>query len=782
MKCPKCFADNSDTARFCSNCAAPLLPDTDSPSFPTETLQSRSDRLTRGTVFANRYEIIEELGAGGMGRVFRAEDTRIKEQVAIKLIRSEIAADGKTIDRFRNELKTARKIRHKNVTGMYDLGEAKGIYYITMEYVSGEDLKGLIRRVGQIPVAKSLAIAGQICEGLSEAHALGIVHRDLKPSNVMIDRDGNARIMDFGIAHSVETKGTTDLDIAIGTPEYMPPEQSASGEIDPRSDIYSLGIILYEMLTGRLPFIADTTIEIIQKHRTEKPRDPRDINAHIPEGLSRIILRCLEKDKNRRWPDIRELLAALRAVGKLKTEKINPEDFKTSIAVLPFKNMSADPEQNYFCEGMAEELINVLAQIKGLRVVARTSAFSFQGRDTDIREIGRKLNVESVLEGSVRKAGQKLRITAQLISVADGYHIWSERFDREMTDVFAIQDEIAQAVASRMKSDLEGEREQGLAKRYTDSVEAYHLYLKGIYWRRMLTVDRVTNSIEYFKRAIEKDPGYALAYAGLAYVYQILHFYSPSPTKDLYSRSLEAAKKALELDDNLAEAHEAMGVIKIYWEWDWEGGKRELQRTLELNPSYIWARFHIANLHLYTGHIDKALDVLTKIHNLDPLNPAFTRAMGECNLQAGRLLEAEKFIMETLEIDPCLPPTWIMLGYIYLRQSRFEEAIEVMKKDSVKGSMQEINIGIVHARMGNQGEAERILSKWMERSSKEFVSHYYMAVLCFALGRKDSGFDLLDKAYREHDGWLMSAKIDFLMDEVRDDPRYSALLEKLNFV
>jgi len=743
-------------------------------------MDSPPERLSRGTVFAGRYEIIEELGTGGMGRVYRAEDTKVKEQIALKLIRPEIAADGKTIDRFRNELKTARRIRHKNVTGMYDYGEDRGTHYIAMEYVPGEDLKSLIRRVGELPVAKSLAVAGQICDGLSEAHALGIVHRDLKPSNIMIDKEGNARIMDFGIARSIEAKAVTDTDLIIGTPEYMSPEQAECRDVDRRSDIYSLGIILYEMLTGRLPFEAESAVGFLLKHKTEKPKDPVELNALIPESLGRIVMRCLEKDREKRWPDALELLAALRAGEGPKTEKLGPAGEKTSIAVLPFKNMSADPEQDYFCEGLAEELINVLTQVGGLRVVARTSAFSFHGKDTDIREIGRKLNVENVLEGSVRKAGQKLRITAQLINVADGYHLWSERFDREMTDVFAIQDEIAQAVAARMKTDFEGGPTAGLAKRYTDNIEAYHLYLKGIYWRRMLTVDRVSKSIEYFNRAIEKDPGYALAYAGLAYVYQILFFYSPSPSKNLYPRALEAARKALELDDNLAEAHEAMGVIKCYWEWDWEGARSELRKALELNPNYIWARFHLANLHLYNGRFDEALAELKSIHDRDPLNPAFVRAMAECHLQADRLEAAESFAKETLEIDPFLPPTWIILGHIYLRRSLFGEALEAMKKDTVKGSFQELNMGIVHARMGRTEEARKILSTWLERSRTEYVSGYYLAALCFALGRKATGFDCLERAYDEHDGWLIGLKIDFLMDDARDDPRYRALLEKIN--
>ncbi|MCJ7487162.1 MAG: tetratricopeptide repeat protein [Candidatus Aminicenantes bacterium] len=450
-----------------------------------------------------------------------------------------------------------------------------------------------------------------------------------------------------------------------------------------------------------------------------------------------------------------------------------------SIVVLPFKNMSADPEQDYFCEGLAEELINVLTHIRELRVVARTSAFSFQGKDADIREIGKKLNVENVLEGSVRKADQKLRITAQLINVADGYHLWSERFDREMTDIFAIQDEIAQAVSAKMKAGIQGDRIEGVAKRYTENVEAYNLYLKGIYWRRMLSVDRVSKSFDFFNRAIEKDPGYALAFAGLAYAYLVLSFYSPTPPRDLYSKARQAALRALELDDGLAEAHEALGVVKTYWEWDWQGGEREFQKTLELNPGYVWAHFHLANIRAYSGRFDEAIEIFRKIHFLDPLNTAFMRNLGECYLHAGRLREAEETLRDTIEIDPSLPMTSITLGFVLLRQSRYEDALTAMSKDPLKGSVLELNIGIIYARMGKREEALRVLNDWLERSEKEFASPYYIALLCFALGKNDLGFQWLGKSYEEHDGWLITLEVDFMLDDVRDDPRFAALLQKI---
>ena len=453
-----------------------------------------------------------------------------------------------------------------------------------------------------------------------------------------------------------------------------------------------------------------------------------------------------------------------------------------SIVVLPFKNIGADPEQDYFCEGLAEELINVLTQVKDLRVVARTSAFSFQGKDEDIREIGKKLNVENVLEGSVRKAGQKLRITAQLINVADGYHLWSERFDREMTDVFAIQDEIAQAVSLKMKRGLRSKTAAGVPKRYTENVEAYNLYLKGIYWRRMLTVEKISKSIDDFSRAIEMDPGYALAFAGLAYAYLVSSFYSPTSPKDLYPKAKQAALRALELDDDLAEAHEALGVVKSYWEWDWHGLEREMRKALELNPGYIWAYFHLANNDLMHGRFEKAIEMSRDILAIDPLNSAFSRNLGEGYLRAGRLKEAEETLRNTLELDPLLPFTSILLGYVLLKQSRPEEALEAMRKDTLKRSVLELNLGIVYARMGKPEEARRILTDWLARSRNEHVAPYMMALLHFALGDKDSGFEWLEKGFQEHDGWLTGIKVDYLLENVRDDPRFRALLKKMNLL
>ena len=443
-KCHKCNSDNLDDSVFRAKCGAQIK-ETKVKSFPTQTIEAPREELTTGSTFAGRYQIIEELGQGGMGKVYKAHDTEIKEKIALKLIKPEISADKKTIERFQNELKFARKIGHRNVCRMYDLNKEEGAYYITMEYVSGEDLKSFIRRVGQLPSGKAISIAKQVSEGLEEAHRLGVIHRDLKPSNIMIDRDGNARIMDFGIARSTEGKGITGAGVMIGTPEYMPPEQAEAKEVDQRSDIYSLGVILYEMVTGRVPFEGDTALSIAMKHKSEVPKNPKEFNTQLSDDLCHVILRCLEKDKAKRYQSAREVRSDLINIEKviLTTERVIPKrkpitskeitvtfglkklfipaliiiaisivavviwqvlprekeipvfQDKPSIAVLPFEDFSPQKDQEYFCDGMTDEIIAKLSKLREWRVIPRTSMMRYKKTDKDIEEIGLGLRRDS---------------------------------------------------------------------------------------------------------------------------------------------------------------------------------------------------------------------------------------------------------------------------------------------------------------------------------------------------------------------------------------------------
>ena len=765
IKCPKCDTDNPSDSKYCKECATPFPSQEVS---VTKTLETPTEEFTRGNIFAGRYEIIEKLGKGGMGRVYRVEDTKLKQEVALKLIKPEIAKDKKTIERFRNELKIARNIRHKNVCGMYDLGETEGTHFITMEYVRGEDLKSFLHRSGQLAVGTAVRIAEQVCEGLSEAHKLGVVHRDLKPANIMIDREGNVRIMDFGIARSLKEEGITVAGVMIGTPEYMSPEQVKGKEVDQRSDIYSLGIIMYEMATGRVPFEGDTSFVMGVKHK----------------NLNNIILRCLEKDKEKRYQNVKEILSEIKNIEVGKHVSMKIPEWKNSIAVLPFKNMSADPEQEYFCEGMAEEIINALAQIKDLRVVARTSAFSFKGKDEDIREIGRKLSMDSVLEGSVRKAGNRLRITAQLIDVDDGYHLWSEKYDRDLEDIFAIQDEISLAIVENLKLKLLDWEKTALLKRPTDDPEAYNLYLKGLYFAFKPNLEAFRKALDYFREALDKDPALASAHAGVAIVYVAMSSLDLASPKEMMPKAKAALQKALQLDENLAEAHALAAMIAYYYEWDWDAAERSFNRTFALNPGHSWAHAWNSWFCVAMNRFDEAIREIKLAQKVDPLMPLFYAFSVGIHVAAGKYDEALDEFRKATELEPNIGLAYFHVGWTYMHKGELDTAVSMFQKSKELGvspGWAEGLIAIIHIERGEKEKAVKILDELVELRKQAYASSWCMAFLCAALDDFDRAFEFFDKAYEERETLMPFTPIyvDKVNLTIRSDPRYKELLARM---
>jgi len=797
MKCPKCDFENPTDSNFCSKCATQLiLPEKDSSPKDGNTHEIRIE-LPTGEIFAGRYQVLEELGRGGMGKVYKVFDKEIKEKVALKLLNPDIAADERIIERFRNELKLARQVSHRYVCRMFDLNKEGDAYFITMEYISGEDLKSMVKMMGPMSSGKALIISKQVCKGLAEAHRRGIAHLDLKPQNIMIDKEGSVRIMDFGIAHSLKEKIKPKAGVLIGTPEYMSPEQVQGKDVDHRSDIYSLGIILYEMLTGEVPFEGDTPLSVVQKQKSMAPPDPRNINSQIPEEISQMILRCLEKDRGKRYQDAEEVLEEIRKIQKgvpttdkilptekPDTEKVVEKKWENSIAVLPFADLSPQKDQEYFCDGMAEELISTLAKIDQLKVASRTSAFQFKGKGHDIREIGDKLQVQAVLEGSVRKAGDRLRITVQLINVGDGFELWSEKYDRDLKDVFAIQDEISLAIVDSLKVKLLEKEKEALVKRYTDNTEAYKLYLKGRYnWNRRYE-GGLQKGIEFFQQAIDIDPLYALAYTGIADSYSLLGHYGFLPPREACPKAKIAAEKALEIDDKLAEAHTSLARIKMHYDWDWDAAEQELKKALELNPNYSTALEWYSLYLMIMGRFDEAVQEAKHALELYPLSLIINAVLGGIYYFAGKNEEAIEQFQRTIEIESDFSLTYLFQSGALANLNRFEEAVESLKKLDYLTAGSPFALGYLGAGVagaGQKDEAQKMLDQLNELSKKKSVSPFYIAMVYLGLDDKDKLFEYLEKAYEERESLLAFINSWPLFDSLRPEPKFKAILKKMGF-
>jgi serine/threonine protein kinase/Tfp pilus assembly protein PilF len=726
----------------------------------------------------SHYKILEKIGEGGMGVVYKAEDTKLRRTVALKFLLKEFTADPVAKGRFIQEAQAAASLDHPNICTVHEIDEVEGKTFIAMALISGQSLKGKIAS-GPLDIDEALKIGIQVAEGLHEAHENGIVHRDIKPANIMLTAKGQAKIMDFGLVKLSWGVDLTKTATVMGTVAYMSPEQARGGKVDHRTDIWSLGTLLYEVLTRVRPFKVTHDQAVLHAILNEDPIPITEIRKNIPKELEKIVGRALEKNPEERYSDMEVMLADLKAVGKMP---VSASADKPSIAVLPFVNMSADPENEYFSDGLAEDLINALTKIAGLHVVARTSSFAFKGERTDIREIGQKLNVDNLLEGSVRKVGNRARITAQLIKVKDGYHLWSDRYDRDMEDVFAIQDEITDKIMKKLKVALDVEEKKPEEKRPIN-FKAYDLYLKGRYCLNKFEMDK---ALAYYQQAIEKDPDYALAYAATAEVYTLLSTgFDILPAKDAMPKAREAAQKALELDPNLAEAYVSLGLVALSYDWDRKATREYFEKALEINPNsataYQWYEFYWTYM---MGDLETATASLERAVELDPLNFLIKIRLGFMDIFGGDLESAVNKFEALYDFEPNYLLLFLSLATAYALKGDYDKALDYGKKMLESGPRAVAavgNMGWFYAMAGKKEKAYEFLAELEERSKKGYVSSFWTALIYIALGEIDKSFEWFEKAYEERDGNMIYLTVVPIFGSVRSDPRYKQLLLKMGY-
>ena len=721
------------------------------------------------------YKILEKLGEGGMGVVYKAQDTKLNRPVALKFLPTKGSTDNSTRDRFLHEAKAAAALNHPNICTIYGVDEFEGTMFISMEYVEGGTLGPHIP-YGKVPEALDIAI--QISEALQEAHRKGVIHRDVKPGNVLVDANRRVKVMDFGLAQlSGALRGATSP-TTMGTPAYMAPEQIQGAEADPRSDIFSFGVLLYEMLAGRLPFRGDHTASMMYSIVHEDPPPLSSVRDDVPESLERIIRQSLEKDMSRRFQDVPELLRLLRGV----TMTAPPGAPGELLAVLPFDNISPDKENEYFSEGLTEEIIAALSKLRNLRVISRTSAMRYKGTDRSVKEIAGELHAKYVLEGSVRMSDQDLRITALLIDADQDVHLWAETYRGNLKDIFDIQEKVAGKIVRALKLRLTADEKRTLKKRFTDNTEAYQLYLQGRYFWNRRTEGGLNAAIRYFEQAIEKDPHYSLAWAGIADAYNLLGAYGDHHRKDLYRKAKTAVTRALEIDDHLAEAHTSLAMLLMLDEWDWMAAEKEFKLAISLDPQYPTAHHWYSEWLMYTGRHDAALAEISRAAELDPVSPAILKDKGLAHYYGRRYEQAIEVAKKALELDPSFSTVHRLLSLSYQGLRQFDQAMaehdrwRILTGNEVEASFA---LAQLYAVSGRGDEARGICERLLSDSPLGGIAFRALALVCAALDDKDMAFEWLEKGYERRDDSLCSLKVDPKMDNLREDPRFVSLLRRI---
>jgi serine/threonine protein kinase/tetratricopeptide (TPR) repeat protein len=750
-----------------------------------------------------RYRIVERLGEGGMGVVFRGEDPRLERDVALKILKQDALHDEDSKRRFRLEARALSRLLHPNIATLFDFDSDRGVDFLVLEFVPGESLARTLAN-GPLPETRARAIALDVAEGLQSAHEKGIVHRDLKPGNIVITPPGRAKVLDFGLARvmpgaaSLTQSATISSPSAlVGTVPYMSPEQVRDDRVDARSDLYALGAVLFEMTTGRRPFSGDDVLSLLYKIAHEPAPLLRVMRPGLSAELEAVVARCLEKAPLRRFSDVGALLRALRGESSddgrglpLRTastagnasELSGSEKGIQSLVVLPFENRSGDPAQEFFADGMTDALIADLAQIAALRVISRTSAMRFKGTHPPLSEIARELRVDGVVEGSALRIGDRVRITVQLVDVANDRSLWAKSYERGLTDILALQSEVAHAIASEIRIQVTPEERMRLRSKGTVNPAAHVAYLQGSFLWNRFTAESVKEAILRYEEALAIDPNYPAAHAGLADSYIMLANHHILPPREGYSLGREAAKRGLALDESLAELHTSLGWIHRLFDWDWPAAERECMRAVQLNPGYAFGRSRYALLLSGMGRHEEAIAEAQRAHELDPLNLLTYTVVGDTLFYARRFDRSVESYRKCLELDPTFGAAHTDLARSLEQVGRAEEAIEEFVRGTAGADglpRPSSGLAILYARAGRRDDARATLEAVQALAQKQFVSPYGIASYYAVIGDNERALDWLEKAYSERDGTLVWLKVHPRLDGLRGEPRFRDLLARL---
>jgi serine/threonine protein kinase len=747
------------------------------------------------------YRIVRLLGVGGMGEVYLAHDTRLNRSVAIKVLSWYAAAEQERIRRFRQEALAASALNHPNIITIYEIGAFEEHNFIVSEFVDGQTLLNIIK-TGELSIQQAIDFAIQIASALAAAHSAKIIHRDIKPANVMVRADGLVKVLDFGIAKYTEThKGTdheTELQTSpgtvMGTAAYMSPEQARGLLIDARTDIWSLGVMLYEMVTGKRPFSGDTPLDVMSAVIGTDPPSFKEVGQVVPAQLQQIVQRALHKQPDARYQSAQEVVNDLKQLQKVLDSgehqsglaDVTPTSSTSrSIAVLPFINMSADHENEYFCDGLSEELLNALTKIEDLKVAARTSSFQFKGKNTSVSEIGRALNVKSVLEGSVRKSGDRLRITLQLINAENGYHLWSEKYDRQMKDIFDIQDEIALSVVNALKLKLIGDEKAAVLKRYTQSVEAYEFYLRGRYYWWKTAPQEFLKGKEYFERALEVDPSYALSYGGLSSYYGYGSAFGMLPPDVGWPKAIAANARALALDNTLPELHTNEGGINMVYRRDFAAAEQHIERSMELNPKFQEAHYIYSSFLITRGRFDEAITQARTAVDLDPFLPRLLNNLGFTYYVARRFPQAVSAFKQAVELDPHNPLLHDTLGDALLLVGRPDEAVEEWSAgfECIGNTAAAAKLSQTFADSGVDDTLTVLARLKLDdlntrRNRGEYVPEIHFVRALTAAGETEEAISRFRKACEERHVFPLFIHADPFYDRLRQDQRVRDVLQR----